>query len=382
MTASPAGTRDKKFQKAFAQGLAGIALVYAGVYGFVAMKADETVGRIQDNLATSIMLIDRAAPSPSTQIVEPSGTTTAAQIDTAPETVATEHINVPTGPLQPAPFEELIETAPEGMLPKISAEGINPFDAYKRPYAPNGVPAIALAVKDYGLSAKESDEALALPPEVSLILSPYAENAEMWQKKARESGHEVWLSLPLENDRFLEDDPGPRALLTRASLPENQKRLSWILSRATGYAGVAAETDKTFIDMHAMLGDLITTVYKRGLGYFELNTFGSEFLETLAISQNGKFIQLNESNGNYNDKVFTRLEQKARADGFVTATMALTPRNLEAVKLWALSLSNKGFELAPVSAVASAKAKQPAPVEQAAPPTPASDTGPIIIQND
>jgi uncharacterized protein len=371
---------DKNFRKAFAQGIALAAVIYAGIYGFISLKADQTVARIQDNLPSAIMLIDRAAPSPGTQVYQSSTSVSTTQpIDTAPETEIGMQVDVPSGPLPTAPIQGLYESAETGMLPKTSETGLTPFEAYKRPFVSHGKPAIALAVRDYGLSAKESDEALALPPEISLILSPYAENVDLWQKKARESGHEVWLFLPLENDRFLEDDPGPRALLTRSSLPDNQKRLAWILSRATGYAGIAAETDKTFIDMHAMLGALMSTIYKRGLGYLELNTQGSEFLETLAISERGTFIQLHESNAAYNDKVFTRLEEKARKHGFVTTTMALTPRNLEAVKLWALSLTNKNVVLAPISAAAVPRKTEETP--QSAAPAEAI-SGPVIINNE
>jgi uncharacterized protein len=373
---------NKAFKKAFFQGIVVVALFYSGVYAWVAVNADKTMQAIEDGLPSSIMLIDHAASLPEAYNYPPAPTgETIEHITEQPQPedhTTTENVEVPSGPLQPAPFDGLYDTVVEGMLPKISASGQRPFDAYKRPYAASGTPKIALAVKNYGLSAGDSDKALALPPEVALILSPYSAEPELWQRKARESGHEVWLWLPMENTRFLEDDPGPRALLTHSSLPDNQKMLFWLLTRATGYAGVAAETDKAFMDMHAMLGELLNMVFSKGLGYLELNSAGSEFIETMAVAKGSPFVGVNEGIKTVNASTFTRLEETARKNGSAVAVMELTPRNVDDVREWALTLLNKGVVLAPVSAVVADKPL----VKPEAPPQPSPSANQIIIHHE
>ncbi len=367
---SPSKTGERSSKKTFLQGLTAVAVIYGGTYAWIAMNSGQTMQRLQDNLPSMIMLIDRAAPlpeSPESYVFPPAPVATA-PVESISEQPETEHvaeqIEIPSGPLAVAPIPGLYETTLEGMLPKISENGQTPFNSYKRPFAPTNGPKIALAVSGYGLSAADSDKALALPPEVSLILSPYSADPELWQRKARESGHEIWLSLPMENSNFVLNDPGPRALLSRSSMTDNNKKLLWILSRATGYAGVAGETDKAFLDMHSMLGTLVTSIFKRGIGYFELNPHGSEFLETLAVAQSAPFIGLDQSIASIDARAFTRMEENARKDGSAVAVMDLTPRNVDDVREWALTIGSRGFVLAPVSAIAAEKvgAKPEVPV--------------------
>ena len=251
-------------------------------------------------------------------------------------------------------MEGLFQETPNGPLPIISADGLSPFMAYKKPFSLTGKPLIAVVVLDFGLSALLSDQLIAqLPSEISLILSPYAADAEQWQKKARENGHEIWLQLPLENKKFIPSDPGPQALLAQASIKYNQDRLEWILSRTPGYAGVVGETDEIFDQASNTLSSVFKNIFNRGLGYLEMNPQAGPAIEEISLgnkspyARNDLFIE---------DVSLKAIEKQASDRGYVIGIIRPTPNNIKALATWFRTLDAKGYTLAPVSAIAEAVA--------------------------
>jgi polysaccharide deacetylase 2 family uncharacterized protein YibQ len=376
ITSLPVMIGNKKSLKdPFLQGMIAVALIYAGIFGWVALNANDSLRRYEEQFPFYIAQVAHpepvAMPEPYVHPISPNSITEpvqpAAIENTQPGTPEEPHaaVVIPTGPLKPAPIEGLYQQTPAGKLPKISSDGLTPFEAYKRPFVYQNKPVIVLAIKNYGLSAEDSEQVLALPADVSFILSPYADNPDLWQKKAREAGHEVWLSLPMENTRFLQEDPGPLALLSHSSTPENQKKLDTLLGITTGYSGIVAETDKAFLDMHAMLDGLISSVFARGLGYVEMNTAGSEFLETIAVQKNAPFISLDQDGINGSSDL-DAIEQKAAAQGAYIVATELTPKNLKFLHGWTVSLTGKAT-LAPLSAAASGAIPKKTPQPETAP---------------
>lgn len=381
---------NKQFSwRAFATGLAVVALVYAGLFAWLNYKAVNTLERLSARLAHATVSIERAAPvsapAPAEAYVYPPAPVqmtiqTGHESEMAgppPPPVSTEetHSDVQisithTGALEPAPIEGLYTQTEAGKLPVISETGLTPFQAYRRPFLSQEKPVIALAVTGYGLSEKDSELALSLPPEISLILSPYADNPEQWVTKARENGHEVWLYAPFENDDFVNNDPGPQALLTRQSLPENRGKLEWIMARVTGYAGIVGKTDRVFLSVHTMFKPLINLIFDRGLAYFELNTEGSALIEAQAINQGAAFSAAEQTARVWDEKLASSLEKAANERGSTNAVVDLNPKNVAALLEWAVTLPKQGLDLAPLSALAaqassgkaaSAETKSPEP---------------------
>lgn len=375
---------EKFSLKAFAQGVLLAATIYLGLFAYVASQRMATVGALEMRLASRVAPVIRAEkPAPTPEMANfppapalvrygapesPPAPLAAGETPDHPPAVKTEPAAAVTT-LQAAPLPGLYEDSPGGMLPKISESGVMPFAAYKRPYTPDGRPVIAIALKDYGLSDIGSEKVLSdLPAAVSFILSPYAPKADEWQKKAREHGHEVWLYLPMENENMAAEDPGPQALLTTAGLSDNQDRLRWLLSRTTGYAGVAGYTDSVFNDMHSMLQSIAKSFFARGLGYLEINPQGSPLIETLSLASNTAFIG-NDGDAKFLDAAATRAwEAQSRSNGFVTVVVTLTPRNLQTLSAWIDSLIRQGFSIVPVSAIAALKDSKTQPSEPAPSP--------------
>ena len=128
---------------------------------------------------------------------------------------------------------------PAGPLPIIAPDGRTPFEAYRRPFAPNGRPKVALVIGGLGLNARATQAAIeTLPAEITLSFSPYAEGLQGWIDMARAHGHEVLLETPMEPVDYPDNDPGPYTLMAGGQGPETVKKLEWILSRATGYFGL------------------------------------------------------------------------------------------------------------------------------------------------
>ena len=103
-------------------------------------------------------------------------------------------------------------------------------------------------VSGLGISAKATTAALAsLPPGVTLGFAPYAGDVQHWVNEARQFGHEVVLEVPMEPFDFPDSDPGPHTLRAGVDEDSNIQRLTWTLSRFTGYAGVTNLLGRRFL---------------------------------------------------------------------------------------------------------------------------------------
>ncbi len=145
-------------------------------------------------------------------------------------------------PLLPAPVADLQRQESVGFLPIPAADGRMPWRVYARPFDPppgSRKPRVGVVVAGLGLDKLATETAIAkLPAEVTLAFSPYAPGLEIWVKKARESGHEVLISLPAETASYPARDPASLGLLVDNTPEENLSKVKQILSRSTGYVGV------------------------------------------------------------------------------------------------------------------------------------------------
>ncbi len=258
--------------------------------------------------------------------------------------------------LPSAPLEKLTEKTDFGLLPVTAPDGLTPFSAYKKPFMLNrDKPALAIAVLDYGLSPSLTEMILKdLPSEISLILNPYTDAPEAWQKKARDSGHELWIQLMIVTRDFPETDPGAQGLLLDVPLKYNQNRLAWTLGRMTRYAGVAAFTDSTLKSADTVFQSLAKDIFHRGLGYLELNPSRSAFFGTLAVEQhvptarNALFAEALSEGHPEREKIKALLSDQ----GGGVVILKPTASNIAFLKTEIPALKAKGVQIVPVSALA------------------------------
>lgn len=256
-----------------------------------------------------------------------------------------------------APVEGLYEDTPEGRLPTIRKDGLTPFKTYRKPVALSGnAPVISIAVSDMGLSQKITDSAIkSLPPEVTLIVSPYADGPDMWTNEARSNGHEVWMSLPMESVNYPKDDPGPYTLLVGAPERENLQKLNWIMSRAVGYAGLVVTYQPVFMDAQNDVRPVLGAIYQRGVGLIANGGAGS-LPDSMALSMNAPYSSIDvwiDKPENTTDIIKASLQQLeviARDKGFAAGVISPSSVSFRELQTWIETLNAKGIVLAPLSA--------------------------------
>ena len=140
---------------------------------------------------------------------------------------------------------EASRSSPGVLLPRSAADGRTSMQVYARPFnAADPRPRIGLLVTGLGILEAESLAAIQrLPGPVSLAVSAYGQRLEPLLQAARDNGHELLASIPMESAGFPQNDAGPRSLLTGASQEANQRNLDAVLGRIGGYVGATGASD-------------------------------------------------------------------------------------------------------------------------------------------
>lgn len=266
--------------------------------------------------------------------------------------------------LRPAPDPALIEQSSFGPLPKIGANGREPWQAYARPVkGGDDRPRIAVILSGLGLSSAATEAAIqGLPGEVTLAFQPFADNIQQWIRLARAAGHEVLLNLPMEPVDFPANDPGPRALFVTLSPEENEERLRWALSRVTGYVGVVNHMGSRFTTSREAMQPILAEIKARGLLYVDARS-SARSIATVMASQmqvpraiNDRFLDSREVSRVTIDARLIELERIAKDAGVSIAIGQAFPVTIERIREWAQTLESKGLALVPVSAVVNTQA--------------------------
>ncbi len=294
---------------------------------------------------------------PTNATAAPATTTPAAALGT--KTLAAEASTESS--LGPVPNPELIAPSPNGPLPIIGKDGLEPWQAYARPFHdPANQPRIALVIDSMGLNKRETNTAIErLPPEVTVAFSPYASHLQSWVAEARAYGHEVLLQLPMQPIGYPANDPGPHALLTSLSAKQNLARLDWLLGRFTGYVGVTDYRGGAFMAAAASLMPVLKALKSRGLMALDGRMAPHSKAAPLArkiglpVAVNDDVIDLNPSRSAIQAEL-AKLESTARQTGSATGVGLPYPVTVNTIATWAATLPKAGIVLAPVSALADA----------------------------
>lgn len=262
--------------------------------------------------------------------------------------------------LPPAPIKGLYERLSFGILPLIRAkDGFTPFHAYKKPFA-NEKPEkkrIALGIYGLGLSDKATESAIrAIPSSVSLILSPYAPEVDLYRQKARAAGHEIWLSVPLENTTYPNVDTGSQTIFVNSTIKDTRDRVFWALSRTAGYTGIVSNKDHKYTIDQVRTHPLFKEIKRRGLGYLESNPS----IDLLADQGNPKRKVPYIKNSLWIDENLDaqtiienlkQLEQKALKEGEAVGLLQPYPLSYQIILKWIKTLEEKNIEIVPISAI-------------------------------
>jgi uncharacterized protein len=251
----------------------------------------------------------------------------------------------------------LVENTAQGPLPRIADDGRKPMTVYAAP-APAAVKfKIAIVVSGLGLSAMATKSALdTLPVGVTLGFAPYAADVGQWTAQARSRGHELLLEIPMEPYDFPDSDPGPHTLRAGQEEEANTQRLTWAMTRFTGYAGVTNLLGQRFLSDSEALSPALTYLNRRGLYFFDNGAATQSVVPMVAgqvgipAVQGGAALDTIQTALEI-DRKLSELETQARANGSAVGSAFLYPVSIARIAAWAKGLESRGFVLVPVSAI-------------------------------
>ncbi len=252
--------------------------------------------------------------------------------------------------LPPAPAAGLTEPGPGGPLPIIASDGRTAAQVYARPFRSNGKPKVAIVVGGLGLKAATTRQAIEqLPPEITLSFVPSADGLQGWIDLARANGHEVLLEAPMEPLDYPESDPGPYTLMANAAPQETIKKLEWLLTRATGYFGVTNYLGSRFVASDQGMAAFSTGLRQRGLAFVD---DGSAVRRGGGVPRaSADAIIDDQLDAAAIDKRLLSLEAAALQHGQAMGSAFAWPLTLSQVSAWAAGLQQRGYQLAPASAL-------------------------------
>ena len=308
-----------------------------------------------------------AAPGISLELQAGSGSRVSAATPAA--AAASETIAAPVAVTQPVYAGKalladpaLIENTPSGPLPRIADDGRKPMQAFATPAAA-GKFKIAIVVSGLGVSATATKAALDnLPSGVTLGFAPYAGDVGEWVAQARGRGHEVLLQVPMEPFDFPDSDPGPHTLRAGQDESANLQRLSWAMSRFTGYAGVTNLLGQRFLSDSAALSPALTYLGRRGLYFFDNGAAAQSVAPNVAAQVGLPAVQSNATIDGIQtaleiDSRLSELEAQARTSGSAVGSAFLYPVSIARIAAWSKGLQARGFVLVPVSAIVTPQAQ-------------------------
>ena len=264
--------------------------------------------------------------------------------------------------LAPAPDPRLVEKSRHGLLPRVGSDGARPSDVYARPAPAAKPPRIALIVGGVGLSDKATAAAInSLPGPVTLAFAPYGKDLMEKVRQARDAGHEVILQLPMEPIDYPQTNPGPHTLLASATAAENTDNLHWLLSRFTGYTGVANFLGGKFTGDANVLKPVLREIGQRGLFYIDdgssPQSMGLATAGEVGLSAVRADLILDAQGSDLMNGNFTKLEALARSQGTAIGMVSDLPGSVQNLARYAQAATAQGITLIPLSAAVQLEAQ-------------------------
>jgi polysaccharide deacetylase 2 family uncharacterized protein YibQ len=263
------------------------------------------------------------------------------------------------GAIRPAD-PRLVESSRYGAIPRVAADGVRPIDVYASTAAAavdRKLPRIAIVVGGLGISATTTAEAIArLPDSITLGFAPYGSELPRWAARARGTGHEILLQLPMEPFDYPDNDPGPQTLLASLAPEQNLDRLHWMLSRTHGYIGVTNYMGARFTANEGAFGAVLRDIGKRGLVYLDDGSSPRSIATQAAEATKAPFIKADlviDTSASWADidAALARLEAIAAERGVAVGTASALPLSVERIARWAKAAKDRGVHVVPLSTI-------------------------------
>jgi uncharacterized protein len=268
----------------------------------------------------------------------------------------------------------LVEMSDLGPLPRIGADGRKPMMVYARAYdrAADPRPKVAIVIGGLGFGKALTDAVLErLPVDVSLAFAPQGPEIAADVAAARSKGHEVLLEIPMESSERPTTNTGLHTLTINED-KKNARRMQWLMSRATGYAGLINTFGDSFLATKDEAIFVMAETAKRGLFFVETGSSPESLAPKAAGTMGAPFARADSlidkaPSREAIDAELDALEATAKKRGVAIGVAGALPNTVDRVAAWIASLDAKGIALVPVSALVGVAAAEPLPVASAAP---------------
>jgi uncharacterized protein len=284
----------------------------------------------------------------------------------------------------PGPDKQLGESVGGSVIPKISADGRQPWQVYAKPFTgATNLARIGIIIEGLGFSRAATIAAVNhTPAEVTLAFNPYAKNVGDWVGLARTAGHETLMMLPMETADFPTSDPGPFALQTDLKQNDNIERLQYIMSLSIGNVGFLQSMGSRFTTSQDALTPVLNEIRIRGLLMIDNGLVAQsqivKIASTIALPRARSDVYIDQDPSRLGimrglSKLVELAEKNASAIGIARAL----PSTLTNIMAWTKTLPGKKLILAPISAIVKISGSGGGGENQAqvAPATPAAPAG-------
>jgi uncharacterized protein len=151
------------------------------------------------------------------------------------------------------------------------------------------------------------------------------------------------------------DNPGPHTLVADAAKVSNSDKLTWLMSRFTGYAGVANFLGGKFTADEKALAPVLREIAARGLFYVDDGSSARSLAMTLAPGEaltaaRADIVLDSTARPEAIEAALARLEAIARDKGLAIGVASALPASVEIIGHFARTLEARGIALVPLSA--------------------------------
>lgn len=222
--------------------------------------------------------------------------------------------------------------------------------------APHDRPIIAIVLDDVGVVKSHAEQAIDLPPEITLSFMTYAPHVAELAQKARAKGHELMVHVPMEPLREAAD-PGPKALRVGNSEAEILERLRWGLDRFDGYVGINNHMGSRFTQDQRGMRVVMQELRRRNLLFLDSKTIATSVGDQVATEAGVPHVLRDvflddDMSGAAVLRQLALAERVARENGHAIAIGHPHPATIAAIKAWLPRAKAAGFIIAPLSTVA------------------------------
>jgi len=152
---------------------------------------------------------------------------------------------------------------------------------------------------------------------------------------------------------YPDNDPGPYTLLSAAQPGEIQSKLDWLMSRAAGYFAVTNASGARFLSQDKAMAPVIQALRQRGVGFIDDGQAAGRG-GGLHRASTGPKIDADLDPAAIDNQLLS-LEATALQSGAALGSGSPYPLTVTQVQKWAVAVRDRGYALAPASALMTLK---------------------------